>query len=188
MNIRTLCLGILQFEDATGYEINKLVADGRFSHFIEASYGSIYPALTKMMHEELVTCRDEVQAGKPSRKIYSITTAGQQELFETLKTTPQPNRFKSEFLFFCLFAGTLPKDHMKKAIESHEQELATVIEDLRGHIELCNDPGSRFAIGYGIAAKEATLEFVRHNKECLLKAEPIEAGSAPRKSKEKSYE
>ena len=53
MNIRTLCLGILQFEDATGYEINKLVADGRFSHFIEASYGSIYPALTKMMQEEL---------------------------------------------------------------------------------------------------------------------------------------
>ena len=52
MNVRTLCLGVLSFGDATGYEIKKMAEDGLFSHFIEASFGSIYPALTKMTDEQ----------------------------------------------------------------------------------------------------------------------------------------
>ena len=73
MNVRTLCLAVLQFGDATGYEIKKMVEDGMFNHFIEASYGSIYPALTRMSDDGLVTCRTEAQSGKPDKKIYSIT-------------------------------------------------------------------------------------------------------------------
>ena len=173
MNIRTLCLGILQFGDATGYEINKLVADGRFSHFIEASYGSIYPALTKMMHEELVTCRTQNQAGKPSRKIYAITPEGQAELFKALESPPKPNRFKSEFLFLGLFAGSIPPARMKEAIEHHEEQLRTLLHDMRHHMELCQNPGSRFAIGYGIAANEATLNYLQQHKQSLIEARPF---------------
>ena len=51
MNIRTLCLGILSRGDATGYEIKKMAEEGLFSHFVEASFGSIYPALTRMTDE-----------------------------------------------------------------------------------------------------------------------------------------
>ena len=47
----TLCLGILRFGDATGYEIKKMVEEDMFNHFIEASYGSIYPALTRMSQD-----------------------------------------------------------------------------------------------------------------------------------------
>ncbi len=174
MNIRTLCLGILQFDDATGYEINKLVADGRFSHFIEASYGSIYPALTKMMQEELVTCRTEIQPGKPSRKIYAITPAGQTELFRALEENPKPNRFKSEFLFLGLFANVLPPALMEKAFAQHEQELSVLVEDMRAHFDRCKNPGSQFAIGYGIAANKAALEYLRQSKHLLLESDPSE--------------
>ena len=45
MDVRTICLGILTRGDATGYEIKKLVEDGGYQHFVEASFGSIYPAL-----------------------------------------------------------------------------------------------------------------------------------------------
>ena len=43
MNVRTLCLGVLSAGEASGYEIKKEIEEGLFSHFIEASYGSIYP-------------------------------------------------------------------------------------------------------------------------------------------------
>ena len=188
MNIRTLCLGILQFEDATGYEINKLVADGRFSHFIEASYGSIYPALTKMMQEELVTCRTEDQEGKPSRKIYSITEQGRAELLTALMDTPKPNRFKSEFLFLGLFADLLPAHLVEKAVQHHEQQLTSLVADMREHIEVCTNPGSRFAIGYGIAANQATLDFIRENKHFLLNETPINEDPRGLEDKDKSYE
>ncbi len=176
MNIRTLCLGILHFGDATGYEINKLVADGRFSHFIEASYGSIYPALTKMMQEELVTCRTQAQSGKPARKIYSITPSGRSALFKALEVSPKANRFKSEFLFLGLFADLLPVARMEKAIKQHERELIDKIEDMQANLENCALPGPRFALGYGIAANKATLAYLRANKHMLLDAKaPQEA-------------
>ena len=60
MDVRTLCLGILSLGDATGYEIKKLVAEGSFSFFSEASYGSIYPALTKLTDEGLVSCVEQI--------------------------------------------------------------------------------------------------------------------------------
>ena len=48
MNVRTLCLGILSVGEASGYEIKKDIEEGMFSHFIDASFGSIYPALTQL--------------------------------------------------------------------------------------------------------------------------------------------
>ncbi|MBZ0218286.1 MAG: PadR family transcriptional regulator, partial [Fimbriimonadaceae bacterium] len=99
MNVRTLCLGILNFEEATGYEIKKLSVEGRFSHFIDASFGSIYPALTRLCDEGLVNVRVEQQEGKPARKVYSITDAGRAEFIASLNEAPAPDKIKSEFLF-----------------------------------------------------------------------------------------
>ena len=73
MSVRSLCLAILSFGDATGYEIRKESTEGRFSYFDDASFGSIYPALARLESEGLVTVREEPQAGKPARKVYSIT-------------------------------------------------------------------------------------------------------------------
>ena len=76
MNVRTLCLGILTTGEASGYEIKKEIEEGLFSHFIDASYGSIYPALTQLAGEGLVTVRAEEQSGKPDKKVYAITPKG----------------------------------------------------------------------------------------------------------------
>jgi DNA-binding PadR family transcriptional regulator len=168
MNISTLCLGILHFDDATGYEINKLVTEGRFSHFIEASYGSIYPTLTKMMAAGFVTCRTEAQDGRPSRKIYSITDAGREHFLMALKETPQPNRFKSEFLFVGLFADLLPSSHMAEVVAQNEARLTEKVSHMREAYERCKHPGSQFALGYGIAANEAALNYLRENKNLLI--------------------
>jgi PadR family transcriptional regulator AphA len=73
MSVRGLCLAILSGGDATGYEIRKESTEGRFSYFDDASFGSIYPALARLEAEGMVTVREEPQAGKPARKVYSIT-------------------------------------------------------------------------------------------------------------------
>jgi PadR family transcriptional regulator AphA len=71
-----LCLGILAQQDASGYEIKKAVEEGLFAHFIDASYGSIYPALTQMLGDGHVSVREDNQPGKPPKKVYSITETG----------------------------------------------------------------------------------------------------------------
>ena len=97
MDIKTLCLGILSLGDATGYEIKKIGAEGSFSFFSEASYGSIYPALGKLMEEGLVTCRAMAQDKRPDKKVYSLTESGREELTISLRKDPDPDKNRSEF-------------------------------------------------------------------------------------------
>ncbi len=76
MDVRTICLGLLTRGDATGYEIKKRFEGDGFQHFVEASFGSIYPALNRLTDEGLVSVREEAQEKRPDRKVYSITAAG----------------------------------------------------------------------------------------------------------------
>ena len=48
MNVRTICLAILFEGEASGYEIRKLSVEGEYSYFIDASFGSVCPALAKL--------------------------------------------------------------------------------------------------------------------------------------------
>ena len=84
MNVRTICLAILYDGEATGYEIRKLSVEGEYSYFVDASFGSIYPALARLEAESLVTSRVEQQDGRPAKKIYSITAAGRTAFIASL--------------------------------------------------------------------------------------------------------
>lgn len=167
MNIRTLCLGILFFEEATGYEINKLASEGRFSHFIAASYGSIYPALTKLTYDGYVTVREERQTGKPARKIYSITDKGRKALLDGLHKEPHPDIFKSEFLFVCLYSEFLKPPYVSELLDRRVALLEEKYQMLQELGERCDHPASLFAIGYGKALNKAAAEFIKDNKEKL---------------------
>ena len=95
MNTQSLILAILNFEDASGYEIKKESSEGAFSYFVDISYGSIYPTLAKLEADGLVEGRSEAQSGKPDKKVYSITDKGREEFISTLSVAPQKDKFKS---------------------------------------------------------------------------------------------
>lgn len=172
MNVRTLCLGILTFHEASGYEIKKMVEDEVFSHFIDASYGSIYPALTKMMNEGLVLVRAEEQAGKPDKKVYSITRAGREELARALAVDPAADKFKSEFLFQVMMREFLPKSHIADIYEAQMQYLRDELVHLEaGDCHHQSHEGMEFVSGYGKACLSAGLKYLEDNKERVLGAE-----------------
>lgn len=164
MNVRTLCLGILYFGDATGYEIRKLAQEGRFSHFIEASFGAIYPALARLHNENKVSLREEAQTGKPSRKVYTITDAGRQELVATLGQGSAPDVFKSEFLFTCLYAGLLDRAALAGLMDAQLAHIDAGLQRLDEAGNCCDLPCSRFVIGYGKALHKAAADYVRANR------------------------
>ena len=176
MNVKTLCLGILSFGDATGYEIKKMSADGRFSHFIDASYGSIYPALVRLTEEGLVSCREEHQSGKPDRKVYSMTEKGRAALLEALRETPPPDKYRSEFLFLMVCAGLLDRDRVARAIDErmalHDAQIAKLTEAM----DCCGAPASRFVIGYGLAVYSAARRYLGEQRTAALE---LAGGEAP---------
>jgi DNA-binding PadR family transcriptional regulator len=177
MNVRTLCLGILWLGEATGYEIRKQASEGCFSHFIVASYGSIYPALNKLTQEGLVTWRAETHEGKPARKVYALTDAGRAAFLEALHEAPGPDVIKSEFLFVGLFAEHLDRVFMGRIADQRVAELEAALARLADQLEDVEHSGSRFAIGYGMALYEAALAYVKENRHLI---EPQAGSQRPR--------
>lgn len=169
MNIRTLCLGILSFKEASGYEIKKMVEDGMFSHFIDASYGSIYPALTQMLAEGMVTVRAEEQSGRPDKKVYAITPKGQLALGCAIDVLPRPDKFKSEFLFQVLLMDNLEHDRLAEFYDVRLGELKAELARIR---ECCTaaslHPGHKFVNGYGQAVIGAAVTYLETMRDEML--------------------
>jgi PadR family transcriptional regulator, regulatory protein AphA len=170
MNVRTLCLGILSLKEASGYEIKKDVEDGLFSHFIDASYGSIYPALNQLAIEGFVTVRSEEQTGKPDKKVYSITEPGKNALARAISVVPTRDKYKSEFLFQMLLKDYMTPETMLVAIQKQlddlNEDIACIAEcDHRDTI----GNGARFVGEYGNAVLTAGVKYLEYRKAELLR-------------------
>lgn len=167
MDIRTLCLGILSLGDTTGYDIKKMVAEGAFSFFSEASYGSIYPALTKLTEEGLVSCRTEAQENRPDKKVYSLTQAGRAALEQSLGQAPKPDRNRSEFLAALLFAEAVAPERITSLIEDRIDHHGTQIAALDRLLAQEDSRAARFVLQYGIAMQQAAKKFLEDHKDDL---------------------
>ncbi|MCD7059619.1 PadR family transcriptional regulator [Pelagibacterium xiamenense] len=159
MNVRTLCLSILHEREASGYEIRKMCTEGECAYFVDASYGSIYPALSRLEDEGLVTSRVEHQDGKPSKKMYAITELGRTAFVEALHEPLGEEMYRSPFLLFVRFAHLLPADLVESRIREQLARLDTKLEELaKVKAELDADP-------QGSHANDAWL--LRFGQTCL---------------------
>lgn len=176
MNVRTLCLSILYNGEASGYDIRRMCTEEEFAYFVEASYGSIYPALAKLEEDGLVSSRTEQQDGKPSRKVYSITDAGRRAFAEQLSEPLGEDMFRSPFLLFARFAHILPRDLVEQRCNeflARQQDGRKRLEDAVGEYE-CN-PADKWVIDYGRAVLEVAEQYFRthmHELITMARAEP----------------
>ncbi len=162
MDVRTLCLGVLSLGDASGYEIKKRLEDV-FSHFYDASFGSIYPALNRLQKEGLVHCETETQAKRPDKKVYSLTVDGRLTLVQELNNLPGRDRVRSEFLVAMWFADLLSAGQIGEMIDhriaQHHRQASELAER-----ETHGAAAQRFVAGYGRALYEAAAAYLENNR------------------------
>lgn len=167
MNIRTLCLAILYFGDATGYEIKKESTDGKFSHFVDASFGSIYPALARLEADGKVTVREESQPGKPARKIYSITASGREEFRAALEETATPDLFRSPFLLIACCARLAGEERVRRAIDEHISQIREQLAHLNAIFVDKDMDAASWAVDYGRHCMNQKLAYLEANRARL---------------------
>jgi DNA-binding PadR family transcriptional regulator len=168
LNAKTLILAILNFHEATGYEIRKMCAEGPYSYFVDISYGSIYPMLAKLEAEHLVTSRSEHHPGKPDRKVYQITDAGREEFARSLLQPPARDKLKSEFLLVAMTAEMGTPESVARAISERIEYLESELEMIRGHLKDCDHPGTCWVGDYGANCMKTDLEYLRRKGGELL--------------------
>ena len=177
MDIRTLCLGILTMRDATGYEIKKVFEDD-LSHFYEASFGSIYPALNRMTEDGWVACKAEAQDGRPDKKIYSITSSGRMAFMDALQKKPRKDRIRSEFLAMMMFSDLMVPSRVANLIDDRLAVLNGHLADLAD----CNDAEKatnvvQFLRGFGQSMYQAERDYLEENRH-LVEAQALMARTA----------
>ncbi len=170
MDTKTLCLGILNLQDASGYDIKNRF-EAAFSHYQGVSFGSINPALTQLTEQGLATYREEQQPKHPAKKIFQVTDAGREAFLATLSQTQPTEKFRSDFLVLLMFAHLYPTERLAEILDRQMANLETELEYLHS-IEHRDDltAGMRFTVEYGIAAKQARLDVLRQRREPLLHA------------------
>src|ERR1700760_4561494 len=171
MDVRTICLGILTRGDATGYEIKKLFDEDGYQHFVEASFGSIYPALNRLTDEGYVSVRSEAQEKRPDRKVYSITPQGPaQSLASLMKPLPE-ERHRSPFVFAMLFADILPPSRVTSLLDTHVAQIEQKLAHLDSRHQEAMSQGEKFVSGIGRAVYGAILEFLNTHRSDIEEQE-----------------
>lgn len=164
MDVRTICLGILTRGEATGYEIKKLFEEGGYQHFIEASFGSIYPALNRLTEEGLVSVREEAQEKRPDRKVYSITLPGRAGFLAALMKPLPEDRHRSPFAFAMLFSQLLPPSRVSAMLDDHVRRNRVLLEQVSRQDAERLVPGERFVMGLGEAMMTAALTYIEAHR------------------------
>lgn len=173
MNVRTICLAILFEGEASGYEIRKLSVEGEYAYFIDASFGSIYPALARLEADGLVTSTVQLQDGKPAKKVYAITEEGRRSFLSSLFERLGEDKYRSEFLLFARFASVLPASLVETRLRERIEELDLELAKLACVSAQVTSPGDRWVMDYGRACLGVARDYIStHMNELIALAKP----------------
>lgn len=169
MDVKTVCLGMLTDGAASGYDLKKHF-ESTFGHFFAAGFGSIYPALSSLADNGLVTCEHIPQEGKPDRKVYEITDAGMTFLLEALQDPAPCHKIRSDFLATMCFAHLMPSAQIEAVLDNRLEDCAYyrgMISDIEKDRKDDWLPGQQFVAGFGKAMIAAMEKYVEENRHLL---------------------
>jgi DNA-binding PadR family transcriptional regulator len=189
MDVRTLCLGLLSYGEACGYELKRRF-ESDFRHFFTAGFGSIYPALAELADAGLVSCRSIHQDGKPERKVYRITEAGRREFLQALGTTTPQHKLRSEFLAMIYFAELMDPERLDSLLDDRLRQLreaAAQISALQRERGADMPSGASFVAGFGAMLARVAADYIETNRHLLTRGRPrvkrgARAGAIPEQS------
>lgn len=169
LDSKTLCLGALDAGFNTGYDIRKAFEEGPFRLYQSLSYGSIYPALNALLAEGLASCTEQVQDGRPDKKVYAITDAGRAALRAALTRHLKFDRLRSDFMFAIAFAHLLRHDQVSALLDDYAAGYRALADELGA--ESCEPPaGRRFLIDMGRDGCHAWARCIEAHRDALEEA------------------
>ena len=131
MSLPHVLLGMLA-EPASGYDLKQYFSQS-VRHFWSAELSQIYPALSKLEKQGLLTSQTQPSEKGPPRKIYSRTRAGRDSLREWLADGPIVRSERVAYLTQLFFLDEIPNagrirffENLRDDFQAHQEELLAV--------------------------------------------------------------
>ncbi len=172
LSIQTAILGFLMEGSLSGYDI-KTRFESSVSHFFEASFGGIYPALHRMDRDGLVTKDVIAQDGRPNKNLFTITEAGRQAFHLQLESALQPELIRSDFLLRVFFGRHVAREQFIRWLEEERDRVVEKLLNLSGLGAQfpAMEPYERKTLEYGLSQYEAQLRWVNQEIEQVREGE-----------------
>lgn len=151
----------------SGYDI-KQTFERLFSHFYNASFGTIYPTLSNMEKEGLITKESIQQEGKPNKNLYTVTDKGKEAFRRYLASGIQEVEVKSDFMIRLYFGKWAPPEIVERWLEDGIRENERTLAKLYAERELWEaklDPTQLICFNIGISNTEGILRNLREGLE-----------------------
>ncbi|MFD0695632.1 helix-turn-helix transcriptional regulator [Paenibacillus sp. GCM10027628] len=159
MTSQDVILGILMKQSRSGYDIKHLL-ESVFSYFYNASYGTIYPTLSKLEKDGLITKESVLQEGRPNKNIYSITDEGRKHFRTYMYSPMQANEFKSDAMIRLFFGEFVEPEviigYLELGIEKTKETLARLRKNYE-EWKATMSPTQEICILIGIENSESLL-------------------------------
>ncbi len=129
MLITNAILGLLSFENLSGYDIKKKIQESKYLPWV-GNNNQVYKALSELLEKELVTNENILQINAPAKKVYSITDLGIEQLKSYAKSEFTPMNLSKPFLLRLLSSKNLSKAEILEIIEIYRNQIKVDISKI----------------------------------------------------------
>ncbi len=113
-------LAALVEASCSGYDLAKRF-DGSVGFFWSASHQQIYRELSKLEDRGWISSESILQAGRPDKRLYSVTDLGEQHLKEWIAQPCEPTPMKDDLLVKIFAGNIVPKEIILAELENHQK-------------------------------------------------------------------
>lgn len=166
--IKYVILGLLMYRGLTGYDIKQIMINST-SNFMNASFGSIYPALDKLEKDGFIHSEKVIENGK-YKKVYHINDAGKGEFIKWLEEPINFMRSYEDILAKIFFYGHIPQEKAAELIVKLIEDIESKLENLEILETRIKGAAGRFEIStlyYGIDHLKFTADWYKRFLEEL---------------------
>jgi len=161
-DFRHFILGLLFQQSMSGYDIKQYLES--LGWLVgSSSFGAIYPALHGLLKDGLVTLEIMAYETKPPRKIYTITSAGNQALDEWICQPLLSGASSRAFVMRLLLATHLSHEGLVAHLRQRHQQVAKQQAALKQTVDKMDPPtdsGQRLAFDYGMTIANTELAWL----------------------------
>ena len=122
MSLKHAILSLLVESERTGYDLMKNF-ESSVAFYWTASHQQIYKTLAEMHSLGLVTLNLTEQISKPDKKIYSLTSQGEQELIEWAEIPPKKSPAKNQLLIKLMLTRLVGVEPILKQLNAEIQNV-----------------------------------------------------------------
>lgn len=178
MALRHAVLAALLDGEASGYELAKRF-DASVANFWHALPQQLYTELRRLEQHGLVAGRAVRQQGRPDKRVFTMTRAGEEELRRFAAAPTKPGALKEDLAVKVYAAGIVDHELLAAALDERAAHAAANLERYQRLTDALADPdgadlGPSLTLARGMAYERENISW------CTSSAERLRAASRRR--------